>query len=406
MKVGIGYCNNRDAFYSGRSAASDATRSGDINRHDLAIAFCSGQLDHEEFLRGIKEIVGDTPVIGGSSIGVITNNELSYSGSPSVIALFQLDGTKCQIAAVGGLDSDENIAGCNLAAKLSKSQEDRLLLMFYDSIKIPASPISPPIINASNPLIAGIESILPSNLPIIGAGLIGDYQFSKIKQFCSSNVSEQSVVGALISGSVNVYHTIMHGCSPLDGRYRKITKIQGSVIYELDGKPIVEVIDETYGNQDWRKQHPLDLLTIGVNYGDRFKYQEDKYVNRLITGILPDGSGIGIFEPDLEQGMEIQFMLRDGNKMIESARNNSELIMKNVIDDGKTPVFALYINCAGRAAELSNTETEEAAEIQQVMNRYSIPLLGFYSGVEVAPILGKSRGLDWTGVLMVLAKDM
>jgi len=31
-------------------------------------------------------------------------------------------------------------------------------------------------------------------------------------------------------------------------------------------------------------------------------------------------------------------------------------------------------------------------------------LLGFYSGVEVAPLLGKSRGLDWTGVLLVFAK--
>ena len=91
--------------------------------------------------------------------------------------------------------------------------------------------------------------------------------------------------------------------------------------------------------------------------------------------------------------------------MIESSRNNSENLMKNINDDGKIPVFALYIDCAGRTAEQSNTITEEAAEIQQVMNRYNTPLLGFYSGVEVAPILGKSRGLDWTGVLMVLAKD-
>lgn len=44
-------------------------------------------------------------------------------------------------------------------------------------------------------------------------------------------------------------------------------------------------------------------------------------------------------------------------------------------------------------------------EVQRVMNKYNTPLLGFYSGVEVAPILGKSRGLDWTGVLMVLAED-
>ena len=405
MKVGIGYCNKRDAFDSGRTAASEAARGGNINKPDLAIAFCSGQLDHEEFLRGIKETVGDTPVIGGSTIGIITNDDLSYKGYPSGIAIFQLDKIKCQIAAVGGLDKDEKIAGCNLTGKLSRTQEDRLLLIFYDSIKVSASLISPPVMNASPLLIDGIESELQSNVPIIGAGLIGNYQFSNTEQFCGSNVCEQSVVGALLSGFVNVYHSVMHGCSPVDGRYRKITKMQGSVIYELDGRPIVETIDESYGDQSWRKQHPLNLLTIGVNYGEKFQHQEDEYVNRLITGILPDGSGIGIFEPDLEQGMEIQFMLRDGNMMVESSRNNSESLMKNINDDEKIPVFGLYIDCAGRTAEQSNTVTEEAAEVQQVMNRYNTPLLGFYSGVEVAPILGKSRGLDWTGVLMVLAKD-
>ena len=405
MKVGIGYCNKRDAFDSGRIAASDAVRGGNINNPDLTIAFCSGQLDHEEFSRGVKETVGNTPVIGGSTIGIITNDDLSYKGYPSSVAIFQLDEIKFQIAAAGGLDKDEKIAGCNLIKELSTTQEDKLLLIFYDSIKVPASPTSPPVMNASPPIIDGIQSILQSNVPIIGAGLLGDYQFSNTQQFCGSNVSEQCVVGALFSGSVNVYHSVMHGCSPVDGRYRKITKMQGSVIYELDGRPIVETIDESYGDQSWREQHPLSLLTIGVNYGERFQYQEDEYVNRLITGILPDGSGIGIFEPDLEQGMEIQFMLRDGNMMIESARNNSENLMKNINDDGKIPVFGLYINCAGRTAEQSNVETEEAAEVQRVMNKYNTPLLGFYSGVEVAPILGKSRGLDWTGVLTVLAED-
>ena len=405
MKVGIGYCNKRDAFDSGRIAASDAVRGGNINNPDLTIAFCSGQLDHEEFSRGVKETVGNTPVIGGSTIGIITNDDLSYKGYPSSVAIFQLDEIKFQIAAAGGLDKDEKIAGCNLIKELSTTQEDKLLLIFYDSIKVPASPTSPPVMNASPPIIDGIQSILQSNVPIIGAGLLGDYQFSNTQQFCGSNVSEQCVVGALFSGSVNVYHSVMHGCSPVDGRYRKITKMKDSVIYELDGRPIVETIDESYGDQSWREQHPLSLLTIGVNYGERFQYQEDEYVNRLITGILPDGSGIGIFEPDLEQGMEIQFMLRDGNMMIESARNNSENLMKNINDDGKIPVFGLYINCAGRTAEQSNVETEEAAEVQRVMNKYNTPLLGFYSGVEVAPILGKSRGLDWTGVLTVLAED-
>ncbi|MCF8070699.1 MAG: FIST C-terminal domain-containing protein [Desulfobacterales bacterium] len=405
MKVGIGYCNKRDAFDSGSTAANYAVRDGNINKADLAIAFCSGKLVHEEFLQGIKEVVGDTPVIGGSTIGIITNNELSYKGQPSGVAIFQFDEIKYQIAVVGNIDKDEKLAGFNLTRKFSGKQEDKLLLMFYDSIKVPAPSTSLPIINASPPLIDGIQSTLQSNIPIIGAGLIGDYLFSSTKQFCGTSVSNQSVVGMLLSGSVNVYHCIMHGCSPVDGRYRKITKIKGSVIYELDGRPIVEIIDELYGDQRWREQHPLNLLTIGVNCGEKFQYHEEKYVNRLITGILPDGNGIGIFEPDLEQGMEIQFMLRDGNMMIESALNNSKNLMKKINDEGKTPVFGLYIDCVGRTAAQSYTITEEAVEVQNVMNRYNIPLLGFYSGVEIAPILGKSRGLDWTGVLTVLAKD-
>ncbi|MFO8239442.1 MAG: FIST N-terminal domain-containing protein [Dissulfuribacterales bacterium] len=405
MKVGIGYCNKKDAFYSGKTAANIAARDVITDKPDFILAFCSGQLDHKEFLRGVKETLGNTPVIGGSTIGIITNDYLTYKGYPSGVAIFQLDDIKYQIATAGGLDKDERLAGHSLARKLSKTQEDRLLLMFYDSIKVPASPISPPIINASPPLIFGMESILQSNAPIIGAGLIGDYQFSNTTQFCSTNVCEHSVVGALLSGSINVYHTIMHGCSPIDGEYHKITKMQGSHIYELDERPIVEIIDELYGNESWGKQYPVNLLTIGVNYGEKFEYREDEYVNRLITGILPDDSGIRIFETDLEQGMEIQFMLRDGDMMIESAKNNSECLMKNIKDDGKRPVFGLYIDCAGRAAEQSNTLTEEAMEVQKVMNRYNTPLLGFYSGVEIAPVLGKSKGLDWTGILMILAED-
>jgi len=405
MKVGIGYCNKRDAFHSGKIIAADAIHAGNIDKPCFAIAFCSGQLNHKEFLRGIREIIGNTPVIGGSTIGIITKDKLSYEGYPSGIAIFQSDELKFQIASISGIDKDEKAAGYNLIKELSVTQEDKLLLIFYDSIKVPPTPVSPPIMNASPPIIDGIQEILKSNIPIIGAGLIGDYKFNKTQQFGGLNVLEQSIVGAILSGHFYVYYSIMHGCSPVDGRYRKITKMQGSIIYELDGRPIVDTIDELYGDKNWREQYPLNLLTIGVNYGDRFSYQEDKYVNRLITGILPDGSGIGLFEPDLEQGMEIQFMLRDGNIMVESAGNNSESLMKNIADDGKIPFFGLYIDCAGRTAEKSHTETEEAAKVQQVMNRYGVPLLGFYSGVEVAPILGKSRGLDWTGVLMVLAEE-
>ena len=199
----------------------------------------------------------------------------------------------------------------------------------------------------------------------------------------------------------------MHGCTPIDGAYHTITAIDGASILELNGQPVVDVINELYGNAEWQAQRPVvSLLTIGVNRGERYgTFDGSSYVNRLITGVLPNGTGIGIFEPDLSEGDEIQFMIRDSGKMIESARMNTEELLLQIAADGRTPMFGLYIDCAGRTARESNTLTEEAAKVQNLLNRQGIPLLGFYSGVEIAPLLDRNRGLDWTGVLLMLTSD-
>jgi len=407
MKVGIGYGNEKDALSLGNKIAEHAIEKGNIDRPDCVFAFCNGRLDYDEFFGGLQSVVGnEVPIIGGSAIGIITNDYLSYEGYPAGAAILQSDTIKHTVAAVDDLDKDEKLAGKKLAEKLSHEREGKLLLMFYDSIKIPASDNQPPVLNASSPLIKGIEQELQSNVPIIGAGLVGDYALTSTNQFCGFYVSNQSVVGIMVTGDFKPYFRIMHGCTPLDGVYHRITKIEGSVIYELDGKPIVEMIDELYGNQDWRHQHPVDLLTIGRYHGKKFEEpKEAKYVNRLITGMIPNGEGIGIFEPDFEEGTEIQFMLRDTGKMLESAKRNSAELMEQIKADGRKALFGLYIDCAGRTASYLNAKIEEASEVQKVFNRYNTPLFGFYSGVEVAPLLQKSRGLDWTGVLLVLAEQ-
>jgi hypothetical protein len=406
MNVGIGYCNEKDARLSGKKLAETAIKKGNIHRPDLVFAFCHGQLDHNEFFKGLQAVVGnDTPIIGGSAVGIITNDNLSYRGNPAGAAIIQSDTLQIRIASANRLDKDEKQAGKKLAEKLSIQPEDRLLLILYDSIKTPPSDTAPPVMNTSSPLIQGIEQKLRFYIPIIGAGLIGDYGFHSTVQFCGDHIDNQSLVGAMLGGNFKLYYRIMHGCTPMDGIYHTITRAEGPFIYELGGKPIVEVIDTLYGNRDWHHQNPVKLLTIGKNFGRKHEApQEAYYVNRLITGVLPDNKGIGIFESDLETGMEIQFMLRDTEKMIDSAKKNSTALMNEIQAEGNKPLFGLYIDCAGRTGEESNTVIEEASEIRKVFNRYDTPLFGFYSGVEIAPLLQKIRGLDWTGVLMIMAE--
>ena len=404
MKVGIGFSNQGDSRESGRSVAGQALLKGGIEEPSLMLAFCSARTDAHAFFQGLRSVVGNAvPIIGGSAIGVITNSELSYSGHPCGAMLVQSDKPSLRIASCNDLPESEHLAGRLLAEKLNVQPDDRALLVFYDSIKQPPGDGRPLAMNASAPLIAGIETGCANRLPIFGAGLIADYGFNPTIQFCGSHVGTRSAVGAVIGADITPCYRITHGCTPLDGIYHRVTRAEGAVIYELDGKPAVKMINRLYGSREWQKATPVDLLTIGIYQGEKYSgVEESRYVNRLITGVLPDSKGICLFEPDIETGAEVQFMIRDSLKMIESARSNSAELMAEIESSGRQALLALYIDCAGRTAAYSKTAGEEAAEIQKALNRVGCPLLGFYSGVEIAPFLNQSRGLDWTGLLLVM----
>jgi len=403
MKVGIGYGNHEDLYDLGKEIAHRAIKSSGIKKPSIALAFCNGYTGHENFLKGIRSIIGESiPIVGGSTIGIITNDYLSYEGNPAGVLIIESSDIEYHMSVKGKINENEENAGYEMVEKLNITDNSRTLFIIYDSIKVPATATTPPLMNASPKLLKGISSGLSENIPIFGVGVIGSFKFESTVQYTGFDICNQNVIGLLINGNIDFCHKIIHGCTPMDGIYHKITKIDGSIVHEIDGKPAAEVIDGVYKNKDWRKEHPVNILTLGINHGEKFDdFIEENYVNRLITGILPDEKSIGIFEPDLEEGSGFQFMLRDSGNMIESARNNSEELIKEIEASGKKPVFALYINCGGRSASFSHTKTEEAAEVQKVLSSKNIPLLGVYSGVEIAPVMGTSRGLDWTGVLII-----
>jgi hypothetical protein len=404
MKVGIAYGKDPIAWDYGQSIAREAVAEGDIARADLVVAFCTGDVDHEAFYKGLRTVVGDqAAIIGGSALGVITHNGLSYGDNTAGAMVIESQAVRFNVKSVGRIHRDTETAGRSLAESVGKDPAARLLLILYDSIQRPASAGNPPIMNPSPQLIKGIESVQPGQIPIYGAGLIGNFDFGPTYQFCGHHIAQQSAVGLSISGDVRLYSRIMHGCTPQDGIYHTITRSKGAVVYEVDGRPIVDWIDEMYGHQDWQHQMPVKRLTIGVNHGEKFgEFNENNFVNRLIAGVLPDRDGIVLFEPDLSEGTEVLFMLRDADAMIRSARQNTADLMDDIAADDARPLVAFYLDCAGRAASYSETLEEEAEQVIDGLKKYNIPLFGFYSGVEVAPLLGKSRGLDWTGVLMVL----
>jgi hypothetical protein len=182
-----------------------------------------------------------------------------------------------------------------------------------------------------------------------------------------------------------------------------ITNIEGAEVFELDGRPALDVLETMLGidvaDDDGRT---LSLMvTLGEKHGDPFAdYDENRYVNRLILQVASDRRSITLFEPDFRSGSIVQIMSRDNGLMVQSVRNGVRLMNRQV--SGRQVLMALYVDCAGRASARSGSEIEEA---EVLLDEISIPapLLGFYSGVEIAPVDGvRSRPLDWTAVLTVL----
>jgi hypothetical protein len=403
VKAGVAFANNQNSFEAGRQAATEALKKAG-QRGNLVLAFCTGKHDYQAFFEGIRSGVGDIPIIGGSAIGIITNDYLGYEGYQVGVAVLPHDLT-FKTVAVGGLDKGEKKAGLELGRQLSvkRSSKEKLTLLFYDSVKSPPPPA--PVLNVSSYLLEGFEHGMGQNSPlIVGAGLVGSYTFDRGKLFCGTKTAEQHAVATLLSGDCSVYVTIIHGCKPMSD-YHTITRIEGAVVYEIDGRPALDVIDSLLGNQDWQRRLPLLLVTLGVNHGEKYApYNEKNYVNRLIVGILPGKKAIVLFEADFENGTEFQFMRRSAELMVESAEKGSKETMAYLEKNKQEPFFALYVDCAGRTAGFSGAEKEEASIIQRNVGK-DVPLLGFYSGVEIAPLMGRSRGLDWTGVLLLLSRS-
>jgi hypothetical protein len=399
-QAAISYSETSDSFQAGVQLATDA-RAKLPGKVDAVVMMSTSKQDPKRLLAGVRSVLGEVPVYGGYAVGVITNDRLGYEGYQCGLAAFSFDhGARLEAFAEGGLAGNERRVGARLAERMAArpGEGEQGLCLLYDSVR-DKSVAGDWVLNVATPLLAGMSEKLGEWPPTVGVGLLGDMQFNPTYQWVGAEVAEQTAL-ALRFSNVRLDYTIMHGCEPV-GDYHTITKADYNVVLEIDGRPALEVIAQMLGpgaDRPW-EQYPL-FVTLGLNRGDKYgDFNEADYANRLVAGIDRARGGLVMFEPDLVAGSEVQLMCRSVD-FGYVARRTEELLAR-VAD--RHAFFALYIDCAGRASAYCGSDGEEAEEVRRVIGS-RIPLLGAYSGVEIAKVGAEVRPLDWTGVLCVLSQ--
>lgn len=405
-KAGVGFSEKTYSRDAGIEAARVALAQAGAEGCDLVLLFATAKHDPKLLRDGVRDVVGpQARIIGGASVGVITNDRMGYEGHQAGAAVISSDAMTIDLFKERGLADNEygvgSALGQQIRSKTYEGQEN--LLLMYDLVKSRTSEAMS--LNITSPLLRGMEQSLGDWPATAGLGLLGSFQFNPGFHWFDDEVEgqqleEQSALALMLSGDVRMDTVIMHGCCPSSG-YHTITKADESVILEIDGRSAADTVRGLMGVDQDVGWEDFPIFTVfGINKGDKFgAFKKDDYTVRMCQAVDRERGGLAVVADDLKTGTEFQFMRRsiDFDYMGEQVRALRDRL------NGSRPFFAFYINCAARAGAFSGMDEEDAEEMQRVIGD-EIPLLGMYSGVEIAKVGSDIVQNNMTGVLCLFSE--
>ncbi|MFD2916583.1 FIST signal transduction protein [Psychroserpens luteus] len=233
-------------------------------------------------------------------------------------------------------------------------------------------------INGSQ-LTKGMSSSNNGNLLITG-GLCGDdTRFEKTLASYNENPKEGEIVAVGFYGeSLEITFSIHGGWTPF-GPERTVTKSDGNILYELDGKPALDLYKTYLG--DKAKDLPGAALLYPLNVKSE---DEEQSIVRSILNINEENNAV-ILAGDIKENSKVQLMMTN----VDNIANASERAAKQALEFRKNkPEIALLVSCIGRKLVLDQRVEEEIDEVIEILGD-GTTVSGFYSYGEIAPFHGE-----------------
>ncbi|MDR3211397.1 MAG: FIST C-terminal domain-containing protein [Planctomycetota bacterium] len=397
MYVSVGFSDNPDSEAAVTAAINSALENSQRQGSCSLIMLFATIAHDQHFIRRIisNQLGADTLVIGGGAIGVVTNSGFGYSGYQLGVAMIWLESVDCRLYVESAMMDREREVGISIGSRLKKKglEPDTPAILFYDAIDRSQGELR---LNLATPLLQGLEEslgFLPRRL--VGAGLMSDFECSAGQVWTGRGGDSGHSVLLTFLGDLRLDSIVFHGCHPA-GEYYTVTKAEKQMILEIDGQPALSYLESRLKPAMTAEDFPFFMI-FGVNRNPPGSNNHELYANRLCLGINRDREGIVMFESDMMAGTRFQIMYRSIDLEYIPPRVNQ--LFSNL--GNRRPVFAFYIDCAGRTGGFSEGVEDALVVRDTVADR--VPLLGIYSGVEIAPILGIPRTLDWTGVFCLFS---
>jgi hypothetical protein len=291
---------------------------------------------------------------------------------------------------------DPYIYGCQLAQDLKSRNPGINLILFYPSFSS--------MIYVLDKIIAGIESVFGSDVPIVG-GLSFDGKLVSDFQFLGDRIFEKSaVMVGFADSTLELISQANHGLDVI-GFPLKVTKSNKNHVIELDGRNTWEILMDKLGLP--LTTSPVESSIISTLTAELPEEYHEEYGSRykVAAGLIPNADGsISTIFPSPE-GTKLWLTRRNEQKIFDGVDRMMGRILKRL--ESRNPVAVFHSDCQARGKLLFNRimKDEIISRLQYpICKGENIPWLGMYSGGEITPLGGKNQLHVYTSSLYVLVR--
>lgn len=377
--AGVGLSKNPDSYQAGYEACKIALEKAETQKPDLIVVFASVVFDQKELVRGVRDASGNAPLIGCSDAGEITN----YGPNQKSVGVMVIKADSVRFTTGIGRDikSGAREAG-RLVAKDVKNGSSESLRAFV---------MLPDVLTGNGAdIVRGVLDVLGEHFPVIGGAAGDDFLFKQTYEYKDSEIVSGAVVGVGLSGNFSMGVGVRHGWLPI-GKPMRVTKSEGAIVHEIDNRPAVSIYEDYFGEKAaYLKKEPLARMAITYPLGIKVA-ELDEYLIR--DPITVDDKGSITCAAEIPEGAEIRLMIGSKEKAIEAAQEAARHLMREFDMDRTKPKFVLMFNCIAREKLFSQKAREEIDAVMEIIGK-NVPLLGFYTYGEQAPINGEVRNKE------------
>lgn len=384
FEVATGINSGADSYSVGVAATSDALNKikavNESYTPNVALVFSSVKYNNEHVLKGARSVIGDdVKIVGASTAGEITAEGPSKRESVAVMLLCS-DTVTFASSVAEGIDADSEAAGAALAEDIKTRLADpKLVMMMADGLKGNGSAI-----------IRGILSVFGSEFPVVGGSAGDDGKFKTTQQYYGDEVFSDAVAGLALGGAVNFSVGVNHGWNPV-GRPRVVTEAVGTKIVSVDNEKAVTLYEEYLGEEEVENLKTQTLGEIALSYplGIRADETSDEMLLRAPFAVGEDGSIV--CGGEVPEGSEVQLMVGTKEDAVAAAKKAAEIANAGL---GAPPKAAIIFSCHVRNTLFGNSEAA-SAEVEAIRGVIGaeVPLIGFYTYAEQAPVSGVSLNM-------------